>query len=72
MKNQGYLAELAVESIEQELRDQLEDVIDLVIDKSDPFDELSFKTQQLLKEGLLRDLKLTVESYEDWSVVDGG
>ena len=65
MKNQGYLAELAVESIEQELRDQLEDVIDLVIDNSDPFDDLSFKTQQLLKEGLLRDVKLTVEIYED-------
>tara|TARA_B100002051_G_C16105268_1_gene332644 strand:- start:146 stop:343 length:198 start_codon:yes stop_codon:yes gene_type:complete len=65
MKNQGYLAELAVESIEQELRDQLEDVIDLVIDNSDPFDELSCKTQQMLKEGLLREIKLTVELYED-------
>ena len=65
MSTQTNLIEYAVESIELVMRDHLEEVIDDVIDNHGPFDELSCKTQQMLKEGLLREVKLVVEVYED-------
>ena len=65
MNTQEKLLGSVTEKIAQALQDQLEELIDDIIDNTEPFDEMSLSFQRMFKEALMKEVSIVVEVGED-------